>query len=287
MWNISQCRSCCRFVETYRKNWTQCIVWIWSSSFFFFLRPQAKNVKRKYNVLEAAGGGFRRDMEQATDDNQGGGDARLRGEGHVERPLLVSCAVTIPPPIPRPPNVHCCRMWAWLLWLSTLTFDLSDIYALCVAYPEPLGERLYTETKVFLENHVRQLYKVRSRWRSKLSDTPHFICRWKASCSVSFRKFWSRRRRCWGCTTGTGTSTAKALTTWTACTGEVLLIHSIKKKKRNPSASLCLCPKFKLCSNLRSAGRSRGGSKWFCCQTLIILHHTGLIQSQSCFFIIA
>lgn len=31
-------------------------------------------------------------MEQATDDNQGGGDARLRGEGHVERPLLVSCA---------------------------------------------------------------------------------------------------------------------------------------------------------------------------------------------------
>ncbi|MEQ2190915.1 Cullin-2, partial [Xenoophorus captivus] len=34
-----------------------------------------------------------------------------------------------------------------------------DIYALCVAYPEPLGERLYTETKIFLENHVRQLYK--------------------------------------------------------------------------------------------------------------------------------
>ncbi|RXN04385.1 cullin-2 [Labeo rohita] len=35
----------------------------------------------------------------------------------------------------------------------------SDIYALCVAYPEPLGEKLYTETKVFLENHVRQLFK--------------------------------------------------------------------------------------------------------------------------------
>lgn len=42
----------------------------------------------------------------------------------------------------------------------SLTPGLSDIYALCVAYPEPLGERLYTETKVFLENHVRQLYKV-------------------------------------------------------------------------------------------------------------------------------
>lgn len=44
--------------------------------------------------------------------------------------------------------------------LFILNSDASDIYALCVAYPEPLGERLYTETKVFLENHVRQLYKV-------------------------------------------------------------------------------------------------------------------------------
>lgn len=43
--------------------------------------------------------------------------------------------------------------------LNSLT---RDIYALCVAYPEPLGERLYTETKVFLENHVRHLHKVRN-----------------------------------------------------------------------------------------------------------------------------
>lgn len=43
-----------------------------------------------------------------------------------------------------------------------LNVSFSDIYALCVAYPEPLGERLYTETKVFLENHVRQLFKVRT-----------------------------------------------------------------------------------------------------------------------------
>ncbi|KAF3836146.1 hypothetical protein F7725_028704 [Dissostichus mawsoni] len=42
---------------------------------------------------------------------------------------------------------------------TTWNDRFSDIYALCVAYPEPLGERLYTETKVFLENHVRQLYK--------------------------------------------------------------------------------------------------------------------------------
>lgn len=46
------------------------------------------------------------------------------------------------------------------VFLFILTYETSDIYALCVAYPEPLGERLYTETKVFLENHVRQLYKV-------------------------------------------------------------------------------------------------------------------------------
>ncbi|KPP60656.1 cullin-2-like [Scleropages formosus] len=42
---------------------------------------------------------------------------------------------------------------------ATWNDRFSDIYALCVAYPEPLGERLYAETKMFLENHVRQLYK--------------------------------------------------------------------------------------------------------------------------------
>ncbi|XP_063611017.1 cullin-2-like [Penaeus indicus] len=34
----------------------------------------------------------------------------------------------------------------------------SDVYSLCVAFPEPLAERLYTETKRLLEIHVRQLY---------------------------------------------------------------------------------------------------------------------------------
>nr|XP_012419379.1 PREDICTED: LOW QUALITY PROTEIN: cullin-2-like [Odobenus rosmarus divergens] len=42
---------------------------------------------------------------------------------------------------------------------ATWNNRFSDIYALCVAYPEPLGERLYTETKIFLENHVRHLHK--------------------------------------------------------------------------------------------------------------------------------
>ena len=36
----------------------------------------------------------------------------------------------------------------------------SDVYALCVAFPEPLGEKLYAEVKNFLESHVQSLYEV-------------------------------------------------------------------------------------------------------------------------------
>ena len=32
----------------------------------------------------------------------------------------------------------------------------SDVYSLCVAYPEPLADKLYAETMKFLENHVNQ-----------------------------------------------------------------------------------------------------------------------------------
>jgi len=34
----------------------------------------------------------------------------------------------------------------------------SDVYALCVAFPEPLAENLYMETKKFLEGHVKVLH---------------------------------------------------------------------------------------------------------------------------------
>ena len=34
------------------------------------------------------------------------------------------------------------------------------MYKLCTALPEPQGDRLYTETKAFLENHVKTLYAV-------------------------------------------------------------------------------------------------------------------------------
>ncbi|XP_049782666.1 cullin-2 [Schistocerca cancellata] len=33
----------------------------------------------------------------------------------------------------------------------------SDVYSLCVAHPEPLADRLYLETKAFLDAHVRSL----------------------------------------------------------------------------------------------------------------------------------
>lgn len=103
-----------------------------------------------------------------------------------------------------------------------------------MAYPEPLGERLYTETKVFLENHVRQLYKV-----STHGVPPLICCLCRAAlllipssvlisvlCFLFRRKSLNQRRRFYLCTTGTGRSTAKELTTWTACTGEMLLFMS-------------------------------------------------------------
>ena len=50
--------------------------------------------------------------------------------------------------------------WWCIVWIQFfLTID-SDVYALCVAFPEPLGEKLYAEVKNFLENHVQSLYEV-------------------------------------------------------------------------------------------------------------------------------
>lgn len=40
---------------------------------------------------------------------------------------------------------------------STWNDRFSDVYSLCVAYPEPLADRLYQETRQFLDNHVNAL----------------------------------------------------------------------------------------------------------------------------------
>ncbi|XP_066597628.1 cullin-2 [Prorops nasuta] len=40
---------------------------------------------------------------------------------------------------------------------ATWNDRFNDVYSLCVAQPEPLADRLYTETKRLLDNHVKQL----------------------------------------------------------------------------------------------------------------------------------
>ncbi|XP_058830462.1 cullin-2 [Topomyia yanbarensis] len=52
-----------------------------------------------------------------------------------------------------------------------------DIYSICVAHPEPLADKLYTETKAFLENHVKDLLKTRvlSSGSNDNSDQPYAL----------------------------------------------------------------------------------------------------------------
>ena len=51
---------------------------------------------------------------------------------------------------------------------------LADVYSLCVAYPEPLADKLYAETKKFLEEHVAAtLTKVRSGGEQNLLGNYH------------------------------------------------------------------------------------------------------------------
>lgn len=47
-----------------------------------------------------------------------------------------------------------------VLSLPLVSF-FSDVYEICVAHPEPLADRLYLETKTFLENHVQTLLEER------------------------------------------------------------------------------------------------------------------------------
>ena len=49
-----------------------------------------------------------------------------------------------------------------------------DVYSLCVAYPEPLADKLYSETKKFLEEHVDSLLiKVSTQSIGILSQKHH------------------------------------------------------------------------------------------------------------------
>lgn len=58
--------------------------------------------------------------------------------------------------------------------MCSMCYDCSDVYSLCVAYPEPLADRLYNETKRFLDNHVFQLLtEVRAQGESELLQAYH------------------------------------------------------------------------------------------------------------------
>jgi hypothetical protein len=53
-------------------------------------------------------------------------------------------------------------------------FLFSDVYSLCVAYPEPLADKLYSETKKFLEEHVAAtLVKVKAGGEQNLLANYH------------------------------------------------------------------------------------------------------------------
>ncbi|XP_014295196.1 cullin-2 [Microplitis demolitor] len=57
---------------------------------------------------------------------------------------------------------------------STWNDRFSDVYSLCVAYPEPLADRLYNETKRFLEIHVSEiLTEVKSQGETGLLQAYH------------------------------------------------------------------------------------------------------------------
>ncbi|KYN14400.1 Cullin-2 [Trachymyrmex cornetzi] len=54
----------------------------------------------------------------------------------------------------------------------------SDVYSLCVAYPEPLADRLYDETKRFLVNHVDHLLVQVNSYNDKWELLPAYYRAW-------------------------------------------------------------------------------------------------------------
>lgn len=44
-----------------------------------------------------------------------------------------------------------------ITFIFIIKYLYSDVYSICVAFPDPLADKLYAETKLFLENHVKNL----------------------------------------------------------------------------------------------------------------------------------
>lgn len=59
------------------------------------------------------------------------------------------------------------------VWNDTFT----DVYSICVSYPEPLADQLYDKTKVFLENHVEWMLNTKvlptNNANNKAGGQPH------------------------------------------------------------------------------------------------------------------
>ena len=58
--------------------------------------------------------------------------------------------------------------------IEAKSFFIKDVYSLCVAYPEPLADKLYSETRKFLDDHVAAtLIKVKAGGEQNLLANYH------------------------------------------------------------------------------------------------------------------
>lgn len=75
----------------------------------------------------------------------------------------------------RPQTVNFDDMWLQIKETASKVIQLEkvpkyewnerfhDVYKLCVAFPEPLCEKLYNESKNLLDLHIKELYRVSLR----------------------------------------------------------------------------------------------------------------------------
>ena len=84
------------------------------------------------------------------------------------------------------------KMFRQSTFISQICSSL-DVYSLCVAYPEPLADKLYSETKKFLEEHVDSLLIKVSRQSIAISSQKFhqkicFTLPLALSCIKDYRK---------------------------------------------------------------------------------------------------
>ena len=98
-----------------------------------------------HHVFEAEARGLRYYLGHPQGDHPRRHHLFQRPEGCLERQIHGSDA----------------RYRTYFGYFVILIYYPPDVYSLCVAYPEPLADRLYNETKIFLEEHVGGLLENR------------------------------------------------------------------------------------------------------------------------------